>query len=74
MERIRALEAQNADAQAKATRQIALKTLLDEAMTYPQAAGLTRAEVHEVLMTNRESTYAKLFVLESEIEALREQL
>jgi hypothetical protein len=74
LEKIRALEAQYADAQAKVTRQLALKALLDEAATYPQAAGLTRDQVHTVLMTNTESTYAKLFDLEAEVEKLRAQL
>jgi hypothetical protein len=74
LEQIRALEQQYADAQAKVTRQLALKALLDEAMTYPQAAGLTRDQVHTVLITNTESTYAKLFDLEAEVEKLRAQL
>jgi hypothetical protein len=74
LDQIRALEQQYADAQAKVTRQLALKALLDEAVTYPQAAGLTRDQVHTVLMTNTDSTYAKLFDLEAEVEKLRAQL
>lgn len=74
LEQIRALEAQYADAQAKITRQLALKALLDEAMTYPEANGLTRGQVHGFLLANAESAYTKLWNLEQQVEALRAQV
>ena len=74
LEQIRVLEAQFADAQAKVTRQLALKALLDEAMNYPEADGMTRTQVHEFLLSNAESAYTKLFTLEQRVEELRSQL
>ena len=76
LEQIRALEAQYADAQAKLTRQVILSQALDKAMTYPEAAGLTRDQVHAGLMViNGGNTgYATLFTLEQHVATLRAQL
>lgn len=76
LEQIRALEAQYADAQAKLTRQVILSQALDKAMTYPEAAGLTRDQVHAGLMLANDGNtgYAVLFTLEQHVATLRAQL
>ena len=73
LDQIRALEQQYADAQAKVTRQALLALALDRAMTYPEAEGLTREEVHAFLMT-QDNGYRALFTLEQQVAALRGQL
>ncbi len=73
LEKIRALEAQYADAQAKLTRQSLLTLALDKAMTDPLAAGLTREQVHAALLTTSNG-YAGLWALEQQVESLRAQL
>ena len=70
LERIRALEAQYADAQAKLTRQSLLTIALDRACADPMAEGWTRAQVHEFLLGG-DNGYAALFTLEQQVEALR---
>ena len=70
LEQIRALEAQYADAQARMTRQSLLVIALDKACTDPAASGLSRDEVHALLMTG-DNGYAALFNLEAQITALR---
>jgi hypothetical protein len=75
LEQIRALEAQNADAQAKLNRQVALAVMLNTACAAPEAAGKSSAEVHDFLMaTQPESGYARMYTLEQQVEALRAQL
>lgn len=75
LEQIRALEAQNADAQAKLNRQVALAAMLNAACSAPEAAGKSSAEVHDFLMeTQPESGYARMYTLEQQVEALRAQL
>ena len=69
-ERIRALEAQASDAQAKVTRQALLALALEKACAAPAAAGLTPSEVHEVLMTG-DNGYRALFLLEQKVEDIR---
>ena len=72
LEKIRALEAQYADAQARVTRQALLALALDKAMLEPAAAGLTREEVHQIL-ASRDNGYAALWALEQQVAALRTQ-
>lgn len=72
-EKIRALEAQYSDAQAKLTRQTLLVLALDAACASPEAAGLTREQVHAALMS-RDNGYSALFTLEQRVEELRAQL
>ena len=69
-ERIRALEAQASDAQAKVTRQALLALALEKACADPAAAGLTPSEVHEILMTG-DNGYRALYLLEQQVEAIR---
>lgn len=69
-ERIRALEAQASDAQAKVTRQALLALALEKACAALAAAGLTPSEVHEVLMTG-DNGYRALFLLEQKVEDIR---
>ena len=69
-ERIRALEAQASDAQAKVTRQALLALALEKACASLAAAGLTPSEVHEVLMTG-DNGYRALFLLEQKVEDIR---
>jgi hypothetical protein len=73
LEQIRALESQHADAQAKLTRQSLLSLALDKACADPLAAGMTRDEVHALLLAGG-TGYAALWALELQIEALRVQL
>lgn len=73
LDQIRTLEAEHADAQAKLTRQSLLTLALDKACTLPEAAGLTRAQVHVLLMA-KDNGYAGLFNLEQQVAALRAQL
>lgn len=68
--KIRALEAAQADRQAKATRIATLKSALDWACTLPQAAGKTREEVH-AMYYSADTTYRELYELEQACEALR---
>lgn len=72
-EKIRALEAQYTDAQAKMTRQALLVIALDKACADPLAAGMTREQVHATLMT-ADNGYSALFKLEQYVSALRAQL
>lgn len=69
-ERIRALEAQASDAQAKVTRQALLALALEKACADPAAAGLTPGEVHDILMTG-DNGYRVLFLLECKVEDIR---
>ena len=69
-ERIRALEAQASDAQAKVTRHALLALALEKACASLAAAGLTPSEVHEVLMTG-DNGYRALFLLEQKVEDIR---
>ena len=69
-ERIRALEAQASDAQAKVTRQALLALALEKACADPAAAGLTPSEVHEILMTG-DNGYRALYLLEQQVESIR---
>jgi len=73
LQKIRELEAQHADAQAKLTRQSLLTIALDRACADPLAAGLERHEVHAILLS-RDNGYAALWSLEQEVERLRAQL
>lgn len=73
IDQIRALEQQYADAQAKMTRQALLVIALDKACADPSAAGLTRDEVHAVLMSG-DNGYRALYLLEQQVSALRKQL
>jgi hypothetical protein len=73
IDQIRALEQQYADAQAKMTRQALLVIALDKACADPTAAGLTRDEVHTVLMSG-DNGYRALYLLEQQVSALRKQL
>lgn len=73
LEQIRALEAQHADAQARMTRQSLLAIALDKACAEPAANGLTRDQVHALLM-NGDNGYAALWSLEQQVNALRGQL
>jgi hypothetical protein len=73
LEQIRALEQQYSDTQAKVTRQALLVLALDKAMTYPEAAGMTREEVHAFLMT-QDNGYRALFNLEQEVGKLRSKM
>jgi hypothetical protein len=70
---IRALEQTYADAQAKLTRQSLLTLALDKFCADPAAVGLTRDQVHELLMAAG-GGYAQLFNLEQTVAALRAQL
>lgn len=70
LEQIRALEAQYADAQAKLTRQSLLTIALDRACADPLAVGLSREEVHAVLLLSN-TGYSALVALEAQVEALR---
>lgn len=72
VEKIRALEAQYADAQAKLTRQSLLVLALDKACADPLANGLTRDQVHAFLLAG-DNGYAALWNLEQQVEALRAQ-
>ena len=69
-ERIRALEAQASDAQAKVTRLALLALALEKACADPAAAGLTPGEVHDILMTG-DNSYRALFLLEQKVEDIR---
>jgi hypothetical protein len=69
-ERIRALEQQAADAQAKVTRQALLTLAIEKACADPAAAGLEPSQVHDILMTG-DNGYAALFLLEQQVEAIR---
>ena len=73
LEQIRALEQQYADAQAKMTRQALLTIALDKACADPLASGLTRDEVHALLMSG-DNGYKALYLLEQQVEALRVSL
>ena len=73
IDQIRTLEQQYADAQAKMTRQALLVIALDKACADPTAAGLTRDEVHTVLMSG-DNGYRALYLLEQQVSALRKQL
>lgn len=73
LEQIRALEAQYADAQAKLTRQSLLSLALDKACADPLANGLTRDQVHTLLLAG-DNGYSALWNLEQQVEALRAQL
>lgn len=73
LEQIRALEAQYADAQAKLTRQSLLALALDKACADPLANGLTRDQVHALLLAG-DNGYSALWNLEQQIEALRVQV
>lgn len=73
LEQIRALEQQYADTQAKVTRQALLALALDKAMTYPEAEGLTREQVHAFLMT-QDNGYRALYELEQKVDALRSKV
>ena len=73
LEQIRALEQQYADAQAKMTRQALLAIALDKACADPLAVGLTREEVHALLMSG-DNGYKALYLLEQQVEALRVSL
>lgn len=70
LEQIRALEAQYADAQAKLTRQSLLALALDKACADPLANGLTRDQVHTLLLAG-DNGYSALWNLEQQVEALR---
>ena len=70
LERIRALEQQYADAHAKMTRQALLAIALDKACADSLAVGLTRDEVHALLMSG-DNGYKALYLLEQQVEALR---
>jgi hypothetical protein len=72
-ERIRALESQAADAQAKVTRQALLALALEKACADPAAQGLTQSQVHEFLMT-QDNGYRALFLLEQEVQAIRDEV
>lgn len=69
-EKIRAIEATYADAQAKVTRQALLALALEKACAEPAAVGLTQAQVHDILMTG-DNGYRALFLLEQAVEAIR---
>lgn len=73
LEKIRALEQQYADKQSRITRQSLLILALDKAMELPQAAGMTREEVHSILMVSDQG-YSDIYNLEQQIELLRAQL
>ena len=73
LEQIRALEAQYADAQTRATRQALLVLALDRACADPAAAGLPREAVHEFFLAN-DPSYAALYNLEAQVAALRSQV
>jgi hypothetical protein len=73
LDQIRALEAQHADAQARMTRKTTLASDLDRACAAPDAAGMSRAEVHEQLMET-DPGYAALYTLEQLVADLREQM
>jgi hypothetical protein len=73
LEQIRALEQQYADAQAKMTRQALLSIALDKACADSLAVGLTRDEVHALLMSG-DNGYKALYLLEQQVEALRVSL
>ena len=73
IDQIRALEQQYADAQVMMTRQALLVIALDKACADPTAAGLTRDEVHTVLMGG-DNGYRALYLLEQQVSALRKQL
>jgi hypothetical protein len=70
---IRTLEQTYADAQAKLTRQSLLVLALDKFCADPAAAGLTRDQVHAMLMAAG-GGYAQLYNLEQTVAALRAQL
>lgn len=70
LEQIRTLEAQYADAQAKLTRQSLLTLALDKACADPLANGLTRDQVHNLLLAG-DNGYSALWNLEQQVEALR---
>jgi hypothetical protein len=69
-ERIRALEQQAADAQAKVTRQALLALALEKACADPAAQGLTQSQVHDFLMT-QDNGYRALYTVEQEVQAIR---
>ena len=69
-ERIRALEAQAADAQAKVTRQALLAIALEKACADPAAVRLRPSQVHDILMTG-DNGYRALFLLEQQVEDIR---
>jgi len=73
LEQIRALERQYADDQAKLTRQSLLVLALDKACALPQAAGMTRDQVHAYLMS-QDKGYKALFNLEAQVALLRAQI
>lgn len=74
LDQIRELEAPYADAQAKMTRQAVLAVALDRACAAPEAANLTREQVHAFLMSQNESGYAVMYTLEQQVAELRKLL
>jgi hypothetical protein len=71
-ERIRALEQQAADAQARVTRQSLLALALDKACADPAADGMTRMEVHNFLMS-QDNGYSALYTLEMQVDLIRNE-
>jgi hypothetical protein len=70
---IRALEQQYTDDQARLMRQVCIETTLVQACTRPEANGLTRAQVHNTLMSQGKG-YAQLVNLEAQVALLRAKL
>lgn len=73
LNQIRAIEAEGADDQARMNRIVSLESCLKWAMEQPAAAGLTKEQVHTVLM-GQNLGYARLYAKEQQIALLRAQL